>query len=357
MPAPTYWDYLDLQTLLSCQGGLDGSPSPDELHFIIVHQTYELWFKLILSQLRLARDHLAAPHLPEERVPFVVHHLGRVNAILRLMVDQFAVMETLPPQDFLDFRDKLVPSSGFQSYQMREFEVLLGLTPERRIKYAGTDPVEHIRSQAHTEAGRAVAAQLAATMEETSLRDALVAWLGRTPIMGSSPGDPGDAAVVDRFLGDYFARVEQHQREGGDQLVTVLGGVDEEKIRARVEAALGGVRSFLLPDDPATRRARAALVFIESYRHLPLLAWPRLLLDTCVELEEQTLLFRHRHARMAERTIGRRVGSGGSSGVEYLDQTGAYRVFPELWNVRSCLLPRDRLPTLDGEEKYRFAGG
>ncbi len=357
MPAPTYWDYLHLPELLSCQGGLNDSPAPDELHFIIVHQVYELWFKLSLSQLRLARDHLAAPHLPEERVPFVVHHLGRVNSILRLCVDQFAVMETLPPQDFLDFRDKLVPSSGFQSFQMREFEILLGLTAERRIKYAGTDPIEHIRSQTHSPAGRAVADQLLATIAETSLRDALLAWLGRTPIMGSSPGDPDDADVVARFLAEYYARVERHQREGAEQLVKVLGGVDADKIRARVDGALAGVREFLLPEDPLARRARAALVFIESYRHLPLLAWPRLLLDTCVELEEQTVLFRHRHARMVERTIGRRVGSGGSAGVEYLDQTTAYRVFPELWNVRTCLLPRDRIPPISGEETYHFVGG
>jgi tryptophan 2,3-dioxygenase len=67
------------------------------------------------------------------------------------------------------------------------------------------------------------------------------------------------------------------------------------------------------------------------------------------------VLFRHRHARMAERTIGRRLGSGGSSGVEYLDQTTAYRIFPELWSVRSCLLPRDRLPELTGAGRYHFA--
>ncbi len=354
MPAPTYWDYLHLPKLLDCQGGLDGGPSPDELHFIIVHQTYELWFKLVLTQLRLARDHLAAPHLPEDRVPFVVHHLGRVNAILRLCVDQFAVMETLPPQDFLEFRDKLTPSSGFQSFQLREVEMLLGLTPERRIKYAGTDPIEHIRSQATTDSGRAVVAQLEATMAEVSLRDALVSWLVRTPIMGSSPDQPGDEAVVDAFLAAYFERVEAHQREGGVALVKVLGGADEDKIHARVEMALSGVRSFLLPEGKTERRARAALIFIESYRHLPLLAWPRLLLDTVVELEEQMVLFRHRHARMVERTIGRRVGSGGSSGVEYLDQTTAYRIFPELWNVRTCLLPRERLPELRGEDLYRF---
>src|SRR5678815_5893058 len=100
-------------------------------------------------------------------------------------------------------------------------------------------------------------------------------------------------------------------------------------------------REFLLAEDaPASERARwrrmrAGLLFIESYRELPLLAWPRLLVDTIVELEEQLVLWRTRHARMVERTIGRRMGTGGSAGVDYLDQTARYRIFTELWAVRT----------------------
>ena len=357
MPTPTYWDYLRLPDLLELQGGLDDTPSPDELHFIVVHQSFELWFKLILSQLRLARDHLAAPRLPEEQVPFVVHHLGRVNAILRLCVEQFAVMETLPPQDFLDFRDKLVPSSGFQSFQLRELEIVLGLRQDQRIQYAGTDPLAHIRAQAHSPASVKVVARLEGALAEVSVHDALTGWLKRTPIQGSVPGATGDEGVVDAFLEEYLARVEAHQLEGVEQLVRALGEGDRVAISARVRAGLDATRGFLFPTDTAERRARAGLLFIETYRELPLLAWPRLLLDTVCELEEQLLLFRNRHARMVERTIGRRVGTGGSSGVDYLDQTTSYRVFPELWAVRSCLLPRARRPPLCGEEQYRFAGG
>jgi tryptophan 2,3-dioxygenase len=100
---------------------------------------------------------------------------------------------------------------------------------------------------------------------------------------------------------------------------------------------------------------RAGLLFIESYRELPLLAWPRLLVDAIVELEEQLVLWRTRHARMVERTIGRRAGTGGSPGVEYLDRTAAYRIFTELWAVRTILLPREALPRLKNPEKYGFA--
>jgi tryptophan 2,3-dioxygenase len=103
------------------------------------------------------------------------------------------------------------------------------------------------------------------------------------------------------------------------------------------------------------RRVRAGLLFIESYRDLPLLAWPRLLVDSVVELEEQLVLWRTRHARMVERTIGRRIGTGGSSGVDYLDQTARYRIFPELWAVRTLLLPREWLPPLEDRGTYGFA--
>ena len=75
---PNYWDYLNLKPLLSIQGGLESNESAletDELHFIITHQALELWFKLMLAEMRLARDHLASPKLAEEQVPHVVHLL------------------------------------------------------------------------------------------------------------------------------------------------------------------------------------------------------------------------------------------------------------------------------------------
>ena len=104
-----------------------------------------------------------------------------------------------------------------------------------------------------------------------------------------------------------------------------------------------------------TQRIRAGLLFIESYRELPLLAWPRVLVDTIVELEEQFVLWRTRHARMVERTIGRRMGTGGSAGVDYLDATTRYRIFTELWAVRTLLLPRRALPPLHNAALYGFA--
>ncbi len=362
MPAPTYWDYLKLEQLLSLQGGLEGDETQlmsDELHFIIVHQVFELWFKLVLRELRLARDHLAAPRVAEETVPYVVHHLRRVNQILRLGADQFQVMETLTPQDFLAFRDKLVPASGFQSFQMRELELVLGMTGEHRPAAGKMQPIDHIRTLAKDSPGGGQAwDRVVAAGEELTLRSALHAWLYRTPIEGSSPGEADDEAAVTRFIDGYVQAIGERHALQSARMARALG---ESPASQSFDQATLLARNFLSAVDvpeagrATARRIRAALVFIESYRELPLLAWPRLLIDTVVELEELLVLWRTRHARMVERVIGRRVGTGGSSGVDYLDETTRARIFVELWTVRTLLLPKEALPPLTSADAYGFA--
>ena len=137
-------------------------------------------------------------------------------------------------------------------------------------------------------------------------------------------------------------------------------GRTPEEILPRFAESHEAAATFLTAEDAPeserawTRRVRAGLVFIESYRDLPLLAWPRALVDRLVEVEQNMIIWRNRHARMVEKTIGRRVGTGGSSGVDYLDGTASYRVFKELWAVRTLLLPKERLPALEGRSDYGF---
>ncbi len=361
----TYWDYLQLPQLLTLQDGFDQHESellPDELHFILVHQTMELWFKLTLNEVRLARDHLAMPHVQEEHIPLVVHHLRRTNAIMELCTQQFKVVETLTPQDFLEFRDKLIPASGFQSFQMREIEVLLGLEDAQREMAEFGDPLEAIRRLGAGSPGGDMAIQrIEQARTELNLRSALRRWLLRTPIQGSEEGSPGDEAAVISFIDEYLDCMKAQGTRVMKRLIEA-GVVNPSDARAKADGGLEAARDFLHAtdvDDPETRsqvrRVRAAILFIESYRDLPLLAWPRLLIDAIVELEEQLVLFRTRHARMVERVIGRRTGTGGSSGVDYLDRTTRYRVFRELWAVRTVLLPRPALPKLKNPDFYDFA--
>jgi tryptophan 2,3-dioxygenase len=350
----TYGGYLRLDELLNLQDGPEGyapAPSNDELHFIIVHQTFELWFKLILRELKEARSLLLKPHVAESSIPAIVHHLERVSEIFRLLADQWKVMETLSPQDFLAFRDRLGTSSGFESWQLRELEVLLGLQQEQRV--GGMDPLKHMQTL-HNE-GK-VSPQAMADFEAThgapSLNDALAAWLARTPIHGSSPDAGGDHEVVQRYIEHHLQSMTEH----GEQVIhhmVAIGHGTEATIRPRIQAGIDAAKAFLLPDGEP-HRGRAGLLFIESYRDLPLLSWPRRLVDSFVELEQSMLLFRTHHARMVERMIGRRMGTGGSSGVDYLDATTKYRVFVDLWAVRTLLVKQEALPVVENADFYGF---
>lgn len=350
----TYGGYLRLEELLALQDGPDGYvplPSNDELHFIIVHQTFELWFKLILRELKEARELMNHEHIAESTIPRVVHHLERVSEIFRLLADQWKVMETLSPQDFLAFRDRLGTSSGFESWQMRELEVLMGLETQGRV--GGMDPLQHMKRLAQE--GKVSAQALLdfeTTTNEPSLNDVLKTWLSRTPIHGSSPGSEGDVDAVRSYVDQHLEAMRQH----GEHVIAhmiAIGHGDEATVRPRIEAGVSGAEQFLMEDGEAIRH-RAGLLFIESYRDLPLLSWPRRLIDSFVELEQSMLLFRTHHARMVERMIGRRMGTGGSSGVDYLDATTKYRIFVDLWAVRTLLLKRDALPEVSKADFYGF---
>jgi tryptophan 2,3-dioxygenase len=360
---PNYADYLHIQELLGLQGGLEQDETeliPDELLFIVVHQALELWFKIIIRELRLARNQLCVEEVPEESVPHVVHHLRRVNRIFELAIEHFKVMETLTPQDFLGFREKISPASGFQSHQMREMEILLGLDASRRLKYGKIDPVEHLKDLAKkSKGGQAAWASIQSVLEETTLQDALRDWLYRTPIHGSQPGDDGDQDAVDLFIERYLVQFNALMDRQCARLLKDLP--DAGDVEARFEQSKVSAKAYLQASEVEadqqfrTRRIRAGLLFIEAYRTLPLLAWPRMLVDTVVELEQLMLIWRNRHARMVERMIGRRVGTGGSSGVDYLDRTTSIRIFTDLWAVRTVLLPADVLPKLEKPEFYGFA--
>jgi tryptophan 2,3-dioxygenase len=286
--------------------------------------------------------------------------LSRIVTILKLAVSQFDAMETLSPQGFLAFRDDLVPASGFQSHQMREIEILLGLPDRARLKYDGSDPLDHIKKLAkHSPGGKPAWKGIKAARREPTLKDALEAWLYRTPIRGSAPESPDDDLVVEAFLADSLKGVKDHHEKLVSRMVAIRGA-NPQRVEKRFRKVEDQVRTFLSAEDldeehrARVRRIRAAILFIESYSDLPLLAWPRALLDRVVALEQHFVIWRSRHARMVERMIGRRVGTGGSSGVDYLDQTTTYRIFTDLWAVRTMLLPADLRPGLPNAGDYGF---
>src|SRR5436309_6650775 len=133
----SYGSYLHLPELLSLQQLRSDPPAHDELLFIVVHQAYELWFKELLFELESARDRMF-----EGDVPVTLHLFQRIHEIERLLVEQVSVLETMAPQDFLAFRTKLAPASGFQSVQFREIEAISGLKERGFLAHLGEDDDE-----------------------------------------------------------------------------------------------------------------------------------------------------------------------------------------------------------------------
>ncbi|HET8941663.1 MAG TPA: tryptophan 2,3-dioxygenase family protein [Rudaea sp.] len=133
----TYGGYLQLDQLLSAQKPLSNPPHHDEMLFIIQHQTSELWLKLIVHELRAA-----IAHLQRDEVNACLKILARVKQIQRQLFEQWAVLETLTPSEYLEFRDVLGPASGFQSLQYRLVEFLLGNKNAQMVKVFAHDPAQ-----------------------------------------------------------------------------------------------------------------------------------------------------------------------------------------------------------------------
>lgn len=352
----TYDGYLQLEKILSAQDPPDFDSGDanahrelvhhDELLFIITHQTMELWFKMIIADLAAARDLIGRPsapgkEVPEEDIPLACTHLKRGARIFKMLAEAFGVIETMPPHHFLTFRDKLIPSSGFQSSQFRELEILAGLPESERLNYAGKP-----YSAALPDKDRE---RVEARGREMTFRKALLQWLGRTPVENAFPG------FVDAFL-DAYGRYIQEQRALQSDNPNITEA-QAEAMDKRLDEAAEVARSFFNDAEEDVRQAHAAFVFIATYRQEPLLRWPYALIVSVLEFEEHFRIFRFRHARMVERMIGLRVGSGGSPGVEYLDQTTAeYRIFGDLLQATSFLIEQDKLPDVPnpGPLGFRF---
>ncbi len=173
VPDLTYGGYLEIDTLLSLQKPRSQPEEHDELLFIIIHQVYELWFKVVLHEL----DELAE-HLAEDRPPAMSgHQLKRVLKILKTLVAQLDVLETMTPLEFVSFRSFLAQSSGFQSAQFRELEFSLGIKDPSHIERFDHNAGEQQRLQDRLEA--------------PSLWDHFVRYLARQ-------GYPIDRSVLER---------------------------------------------------------------------------------------------------------------------------------------------------------------
>jgi tryptophan 2,3-dioxygenase len=322
-----YSDYLELDKILEAQhpeSDRQGQPAHDEMLFIVIHQAYELWFHQLLFETESVIVILGQPALNDNspQLQTIVHRLSRCATILKVLVHQIDIMETMTPMDFLDFRDKLRPASGFQSWQFKLLEARLGLKYEHRF-----GKQYYLSQLRQPEIDRIKAGE-----KEPSLLQLLNGWLERMPFF--------DATTSRNFWSDYRLRYQQ-------SLTDVEKG-NLEYFDAVLEGPGTGDRSL----SPAA--CRAAL-FIMLYRGYPLLQLPFQVLHQLLEIDEQLSTWRYRHMSMVHRTIGTRIGTGGSTGKDYLGSAlERHHVFREIAALTSFLIERKRLPQLDPEMERRL---
>ncbi len=263
-PQETYGEYLKLEALLSTQ--VPRSRSHDEMLFIIQHQTSELWMKLMLHELDSALDCVNQSALePCFKI------LSRVGHIQRMLFEQWSVLETMTPNEYLEFRDSLGKSSGFQSFQYRALEFMLGNKNADALLPHRSTPAAH--------------AFLQARLVQPSLYDAFLAYLKRE----------GHAVPTECVERDFSHAYGRH-----DGVVAVFQTI-----------------------------YRAPKVHWRAYE----------MAEKLVDIEERFQLWRFRHMKTVHRIIGLAHGTGGSSGVAFLQRALENTFFPELWDVRTSIKP------------------
>jgi tryptophan 2,3-dioxygenase len=269
-PLLSYGTYLQVQQLRALQKLRSDPQQHDELLFIIIHQVFELWFKQLQHELDAILVHLDADEpLAAQRL------LRRCIEIQRVLIAQITVLETMTPNDFLTFRDRLMPASGFQSAQFRAIEFTCGLKNPRHLD--------------NYEPG---------TPERDELERRLAA-----PTVGQR----------------FHALLRRH-------------GFDlPESAPVHSDGATPPA------DDPA-REARAREL-VRLYQNPDAHYSLYLLAESLVDFDEMFSLWRLHHVEMVERMIGSKPGTGGSEGVAYLRRTLGRKFFPELWELRSYLSP------------------
>jgi tryptophan 2,3-dioxygenase len=335
-----YHDYLQLDQILNAQhpeSSKQNISAHDETLFIIIHQAYELWFKQLHHEADSVVEIMKKPSLNDNspELQTVVHRLNRMAVILRVLVHQIDILETMTPMDFLDFRDMLRPASGFQSWQFKLLEAKLGLKFEYRHGkeyYTAQLRQEHVDLIKKAET-------------DNSFLQLVNDWLERMPFFDDASlwKDFPESNDVHPFWTEYkncysnsLAEAEKNNMDAFDEVL------------------------FYHKETHYTLSAKAnrAALFIMLYRGYPLLQLPFQLLNNLLEIDEQLSTWRHRHMNMVHRMIGTRIGTGGSSGKDYLKSAAdKHYIFKEIAQLTSFLIERRKLPQLpkEVERKLGFA--
>lgn len=331
-----YGSYLQLDTLLNSQdlkSQKETSFAFDEHLFIITHQSIELWFKQYLFELKevvavFSQNALTSNHLGD-----VKNKLRRLVRIQKVLLQSMEVLETMTPMDFLEFRDFLIPASGFQSIQFKEIDILCGK------RFSSDD--YHLSALKESERSHLLDIQ-----KQPSLSSLVQKWLERMPFLDTEHFD---------FMNAYQTQLETlYTRE--KQLSDKQAVQDQSQIN-RMKTLKNDFESLFDEDKFKTnhltspvsfsRGAMLSAIFIYLYRdHVPF-DLPFEVLTLLVDIDENWIKWRMAHLQLVQRTIGMKMGTGGSGGAAFLQKSlTESRCFPDLIAVPSFLVSRQDMPKL-----------
>ncbi|XP_073897866.1 tryptophan 2,3-dioxygenase isoform X2 [Castor canadensis] len=305
-----YGNYLQLEKVLNAQelqSEIKGNKIHDEHLFIITHQAYELWFKQILWELDSVREIFQNGHVRDERNMLkVVTRMHRVVVILKLLVQQFSVLETMTALDFNDFREYLSPASGFQSLQFRLLENKIGVLQSLRVPYNR----RHYRDNFKGEDNELL---LKSEQEKTLLQ--LV-----------------EAKEESEDKEEQMAEFQKQK----EVLLSLFDEKRHEHLLSKGERRL-------------SYRALQGALMIYFYREEPRFQVPFQLLTSLMDIDTLMTKWRYNHVCMVHRMLGSKAGTGGSSGYQYLRSTVSdrYKVFVDLFNLSTYLVPRHWIPKMN----------
>ena len=346
---PVYYsEYLELNKIIEAQKPVSfkegNEPAHDEMLFIIIHQAYELWFKQILFEVNSVTEIMAKTAMDDNSTDLqtVVHRLQRVTTILKVLVQQIDILETMTPMDFLDFRDMLRPASGFQSWQFKIIEAKLGLKFEQRHGqnyYTSQLKQQEIDIIKGVEAGNTVL-------------ELINKWLERMPFFKE-----------DELWKNYKTSSAERTVPVGENIHPFWKDYENVYDEGLVEGEKVNVEHFRRiffeetenKERTLSNEACRSALFIMLYRGYPMLELPFQLLDTLLEIDNQLGNWRYRHINMVRRMIGTRIGTGGSTGAAYLQGAmDKHYIFKEISQLNSFLIDRRKLPKLPVEIAKRL---
>lgn len=356
---PVYYNhYLMLEQFLECQVPLskkfataENPEAHDETLFIIVHQAYELWFKQILHDLDAVIAVFNKASVEERDFSSIIQRLDRIRKIQPLFNLQLEILETMTPMDFLEFRNLLIPASGFQSTQFREIEIKLGLNTVDR---QGIDREFFLGRLNEKDRERLTQLENAPSLLRLAEK-----WLERTPYTNKENFNfwseyqkvtqnilADDQAVIEANLANLSEKEMQMQLENLRMTRENFNNLFDEK--AHQKLVQDGLRKL-------SQKAILNALFIMLYRDEPLLTMPHQMLTIMMDIDENFTTWRYRHALLAQRMLGSKIGTGGSSGHQYLKKAADQnRVFVDLFNLSTYLIPRSRLPAIPSEIKQQL---